>query len=388
MTTSSPSPSPSPSPSLSLPLSPSHTYGPSCRLRPISPSSHVPDEDDNNPPPPIQSQFFYSSPIPIDDPLSAASTIITTSSSTPAETKLPLRPFSAGDNLALERSWLGFGEKEGHNKSHKLAVKQGKKGERGEDVEKKFSGVVQRLFKSHKERHEAEGLGAPGLGGGAGGEVPQPAVVGPACCPELRVDASAELRREFCAVTRRRVEGLDEDRVVEGVMGMMLGDVRASGTGGLLGSSSPMVIPGKVSRPGTIAGSPAVLVGSAGIGSVGRSDGISGKPFVRVDLDAPGRGSNRSSGVQTPEDRGIAGRRARADSKGSGAGVKVTPPPPPAVEDAAEVMVGISRLHVVSLPVLQMKPIYWSPVNDVSTVLRATWFYRWVNRVGGEVSEV
>ncbi|KAK4226999.1 DDHD domain-containing protein [Podospora fimiseda] len=48
--------------------------------------------------------------------------------------------------------------------------------------------------------------------------------------------------------------------------------------------------------------------------------------------------------------------------------------PPPPVEDTAEVMVGISRLHVVSLPVLQMKPIYWSPVNDIATVMRATWF--------------
>ncbi|KAK0741668.1 DDHD domain-containing protein [Apiosordaria backusii] len=31
---------------------------------------------------------------------------------------------------------------------------------------------------------------------------------------------------------------------------------------------------------------------------------------------------------------------------------------------------------MVSLPVLQMKPIYWSPVNDIATVVRATWFYR------------
>jgi hypothetical protein len=32
---------------------------------------------------------------------------------------------------------------------------------------------------------------------------------------------------------------------------------------------------------------------------------------------------------------------------------------------------------MVSLPVLQMKPIYWSPVNDMSIVMRATWFYRY-----------
>ncbi|KAK8929909.1 putative phospholipase [Metarhizium anisopliae] len=41
-----------------------------------------------------------------------------------------------------------------------------------------------------------------------------------------------------------------------------------------------------------------------------------------------------------------------------------------------DVVVGISRLHKVSLPALLMKPIYWSPVNDVAVVMRATWFYR------------
>ena len=41
-----------------------------------------------------------------------------------------------------------------------------------------------------------------------------------------------------------------------------------------------------------------------------------------------------------------------------------------------EVPVGISRLHLVKLPVLQMEPIYWSPVHDICAVTRATWFYR------------
>jgi hypothetical protein len=42
----------------------------------------------------------------------------------------------------------------------------------------------------------------------------------------------------------------------------------------------------------------------------------------------------------------------------------------------AEVPVGISRLHLVKLPALQMQPIYWSPINDVATVTRGTWFYK------------
>jgi hypothetical protein len=43
--------------------------------------------------------------------------------------------------------------------------------------------------------------------------------------------------------------------------------------------------------------------------------------------------------------------------------------------DVVQVPVGVSRLHVVEFPDLDMKPIYWSPVNDISLVTRATWFY-------------
>ena len=45
-------------------------------------------------------------------------------------------------------------------------------------------------------------------------------------------------------------------------------------------------------------------------------------------------------------------------------------------KEAIDVPVGVSRLHMVSLPNLQMKPIYWSPINDMAVVTRATWFYR------------
>lgn len=42
----------------------------------------------------------------------------------------------------------------------------------------------------------------------------------------------------------------------------------------------------------------------------------------------------------------------------------------------AKVAVGISRLHHVAMPDLSLEPIYWRPVNDVSPVVRATWFYK------------
>jgi hypothetical protein len=42
----------------------------------------------------------------------------------------------------------------------------------------------------------------------------------------------------------------------------------------------------------------------------------------------------------------------------------------------AEITVGLLRLHLVKFPDLQMQPIYWSPVNDIAVVTRATWFYK------------
>lgn len=43
---------------------------------------------------------------------------------------------------------------------------------------------------------------------------------------------------------------------------------------------------------------------------------------------------------------------------------------------SAKVPVGVSRLHEVVMPDLQMDPIYWSPLNDVAPVVRGTWFYK------------
>lgn len=60
------------------------------------------------PPPPIAVRYFYSSPLAIDDPLSPLPPPLTSSTSTP---KRPSRPFSAFDNVALDKSWLDIRRK-------------------------------------------------------------------------------------------------------------------------------------------------------------------------------------------------------------------------------------------------------------------------------------
>lgn len=360
-----------------------HTFTPpACRLAPVTEPQPVKGLEGI---PPIRAQFFYSSPIPIDDPL-AASTIVGSGDS--KASKLPLRPFSAGDNITLERAWLGFAsDRDRRNHTHASRNRSPSPGLSRENAEK-LGAIVNLLAAKHREKHDREGAApAPALDAAASAE--NGGV--PVCCAELAIDASAELRKEFCAVTRRRQQSLDHDRVLEGVMAQLARlRTEAEGPGTALLSPLPLP-PGPSPSPVPVAGSlgsrlpPASTTDGGPTSGLASSlpvggfiparppvldDGISGKPFVRV--EAMPR-SNRSSGVATPDDKGPRAAlrgRARADSRASARA------PAERLEDSVEVPVGISRLHMVSLPVLQMKPIYWSPVNDISTVLRATWFYR------------
>ena len=209
------------------------------------------------------------------------------------------------------------------------------------------------------------------------------------CCAELETEVAAELRREFCAVARRRQQALSRDRVLEAVMAqlarlrMEADGARPGADAGLLGTSPVVQLVGSVesTRASTPFGDGAPLATSLPGGGFMTArppildDGISGKPFVRVE---PTTRSNRSSGVATPDERAVKTMlrgRARGDSRAS-ARARPTAAAAEKLEDSVELPVGISRLHMVSLPLLQMKPIYWSPVGDIATVLRATWFYR------------
>ncbi|KAK4151215.1 phospholipase DDHD1 [Chaetomidium leptoderma] len=379
-----------------------HTLDPSsCRLAPVPDPQPIKGLEGI---PRVRAQFFYASSIPIDDPLSAATTIVGSADAKSSSKLLPVRPFAPGDNAALERAWLGFAsDRHRRNHAHYYHAQHNRNRNRhrspspslSRENAEKLAAVVNALAAKHREKHDREGsagaaaaAAAVALGGGGGG-------LGgggvPVCCAELAIDASAELRREFCAVTRRRQPVLDHDRVLEGVMaqlarlrGVQQGSASDAALALALGTSPAMMqqLVGSVGSRTSIVSVDGAPLGSSlpGGGFIparppGLDDGISGKPFVRVE---PTSRSNRSSGVATPDDRAVKSvlrGRARGDSRASARG----PPPPPAaerLEDSVEVPVGISRLHMVSLPVLQMKPIYWSPVNDISTVLRATWFYR------------
>ncbi|KAL2265600.1 hypothetical protein VTJ83DRAFT_6700 [Remersonia thermophila] len=364
-----------------------HTLQPPCRLAPIPAPPPVKGLEDI---PPIRAHFFYSSHIPIDDPLAPATIV---ASSDARQAKLPLRPFSPADNAELERAWLSLSSDRARY-NHDYARRPNSPSPALErEVAEKVAAIVGLLAAKHKEKHDREGPPPPPAADGLSSG-PATASV-PVCCPELEIDASAELRKEFCALTRRKLPALDQDRVLEAVMSQLVRLRMESETAARTATPSEMAgsVPPALTRAaaqlaaslGSRAATPPLdgppLASSLPAGGPGLvrppplDDGISGKPFVRVE---PSSRSNRSSGIATPDDKDKPPRstlrgRPRGDSQASKRGRPVLQDK---LEDAVEVPVGISRLHMVSLPVLQMKPLYWSPVNDIATVLRATWFYR------------
>lgn len=380
--------------------------------------------------PPIEAQFFYSSLIPIDDPLSTTSV---TGGSDTKSGKTPLRPFSRGDNNTLEKAWLGLqsevdrSDHDNARKGHKQTASAAKA-----SAEKRAL-LVQTLARKHWEQHrtafEPQDLSVPVELGSAG-------LADHVCCSRLVVDISEELEKIFCALTREVDSSLKPDRVLQDTM-VVIDQWRQSDTqpnhepsanqpeepADTVAQANPDVsapsaspqkpkpkpeirsdtiyhkypigslrehegrprsssqATNRSSRAQTPVGSPAPAR------SFGVDDGISGKPFIRVGTDSepspqlsasiPRHGSpirlegprdQDSDHIEVLEAAGVEAVKKAEAAETERYG-----------KQSVEVAVGVSRLHMVSLPTLQMKPIYWSPVNDMAVVMRATWFYRLVD---------
>ncbi|KAJ0125526.1 DDHD domain-containing protein [Diaporthe amygdali] len=384
-----------------------HTYGPNCRLAPVTePSPQTPLLAGI---PPINAQFFYHSLVPIDDPLSTA-TVTSTADGRPA--KGVLRPFSHADNNALEAAWLSLADDD-HRNNHDASLNNQPPGPAlAAKNTRKLDAIVDHLIRTHKEKHSHDNRAAPL-------EPPLESLASTdmsVCCQELLIDASNSLREVFCEVSRERQPSLSQKHVVAKVMAVMEeGRPSPAVTTAMpipastqLTSSprtdtfvSPALSTSARGRASSLASNP-VASRSASIGSAAKraafgtppqlekpavrlrpapptvTDGISGKPFLRV--GDPDSGTTLEPGPLTEPRPGLPNDNAASEQPLHAAGDMLAPPDGKGVPDfephVAEVPVGLSRLHEVSLPVLQMKPIYWSPVNDIAIVSRATWFYR------------
>ncbi|KAF4120984.1 DDHD domain [Geosmithia morbida] len=384
-----------------------HTLGPECRLAPVS------RPRGENGMPPVEAQFFYQSAIPIDDPLS---TTTTTSSSDPRAAKVPLRPFGCGDNNALEKAWMSLQSQDARLNHMNVMNGRNKTPESAKIGEEKRHLLVQSLSIEHWLQHGSKLQPKP-LGTPADASLPSLENV---CCHALATDVSDELDKTFCALERQVRPSLQIENVVHDIM-EIIGHWRrpemesGSYNGDDGGSTSATSMSPAVPREPTSTRNPGntadmrdevAHINKFPAGSVGRQesrarsgsqpisgspnparrysgqDGITGKPFIRV---GDGAESPQPSTPTTPtsepphhqkrlqgEQETTASERPGTDTLKEVQAKKVEK----FGQDSTDVPVGVSRLHMVSLPVLQMKPIYWSPVNDVAVVTRATWFYK------------
>lgn len=368
--------------------------------------------------PSIDSQFFYSSLIPIDDPLSTGSIA---AGSDARSTKGQLRPFARGDNNALEKAWLSFisdDDRRNHDDARNGRSQAAISADRaipstGTD---KRGLLVQAIAQSHYDKHRA-GFQPQDL------SVPVsetlPTAPGTACCSALIVDVSEELQKSFCATKRRADPTLSLDRVVQDVTAAMNHMRQLANKPSVQQATADPIPPGSPRTSGgseathsratkdhvqELKGRPRSISSATNRSSKSQphagspnptrhlvpDDGISGKPFVRVGSPDTQQTQPPSAPASLPRHDAPVSEAHRDEDKDHVEALQDTETEASkqteAIKedrygrDSVEVAVGVSRLHMVSLPMLQMKPIYWSPINDVAVVMRATWFYRCVSR--------
>ncbi|KAH7409227.1 DDHD domain-containing protein [Cadophora sp. MPI-SDFR-AT-0126] len=313
-------------------MSPAHTYGPGCHL---APALAVSGSDGQGDIPPLKTHFFYASPLPLDDPLSAIP--IPTGDS--KSTKHPPRPFSARDNNALEEIWLGFSPS-GH--------------------------------KRHTGHHK---------GGKSASPDTTPAAGGPSCCDHFESGVGGDSVAERSAVTEApKLRAHNKQRIGERSSSQKDSESHLKSTQhrkfpdeGSHQFEGGKPIYGKKDLLDLQAGTTDAL--STSLPTKSEETGTTGLPFAQF--------SASKEPVLPPNeqlDEGLAGnsRNASRDKLDSAEveTVHINDCKSHKSKDQAEVPVGISRLHLVKMPALQMHPIYWSPVHDIAAVIRGTWFYK------------
>ncbi|KIW34397.1 uncharacterized protein PV07_01175 [Cladophialophora immunda] len=326
-----------------------HTLGPTCAFYEDEPDD---TSSDGLIPPRVKAQFFYVSSLPIDDPLSPLPPV-----SADKATDLPPQPFSVRDNAALEEAWLTFQKGDGGPQGQEGVSRRRNLGQEGI-----FSFSQLRDAPGTKEDSQATKSGSSrtkGVSRGRAKACPKSPSSGsevmlehahsgskgdtqPVDAEELRENAelqqqpskdSSKHKRRFSPFHRRHKEAKDSRDALP--RPAELAETGPPGTQPLLDPSSD----------------------------------ISGRPFARAPSGRnvssaltyePGENYSDESAAESRSRSRSSGRR-RKKEKGN---------------EKAYVPVGVSRLHLVEMPDLVMKPIYWSPINDTSNVIRATWFYK------------
>lgn len=349
--------------------------------------------------PPVVSQFFYSTLIPIDELLSTPGR---SGSSDHKSPKRQLRPFGRGDNNALEKAWTSLASddlRDDHNTARAIQRETASASNRREHRRQR---LVETLALKHFELHN----GFSNVQHGSR-DIGRPAAAGelPVCCQKLRSEASEALQQTFCAL----LQGTRPELAISAVMQDIVDSMRAFGNGNVNKYNTPIdrpetqndtllpsitAVKGLAEEQRKPRSNSEITTGSNQTGSPtdvhvparlpATNVGISGKPFIRVGNEYTSNSPHAATTSQV--DVNMVDPPSDCDSARVPQGVPDIKPTSASVPNGSEesvldVVVGVSRLHKVSLPTLLMKPIYWSPINDVAVVMRATWFYRYVSHI-------
>lgn len=276
-------------------------------------------------PPPVKAQFFYTSTLAIDDPLSPVPAPV----SGAASSKLPPRPFSEYDNTRLDEAWHEL-----RKKMLKYQEDHGEKRGSRSGVAGTSTAITYDKGKSTSRRRD--------------GSVVQP----PEGASWNSNTSARRPARELVSVNTRSDRSHRNSLV-------------SSGSGGHdTDEETPRV-------------------GSVGIDSILEAENelpsTTGTPFIRAPVrkdvpSAPPRKRDGSSSRPNPQPSDsykwdeLASHEEAMKKEREAAKVSKGP--------STKVPTGVSRLHQVSMPDLNLEPIYWAPVNDIAPVTRGTWFYK------------
>jgi len=265
--------------------------------------------------PPINIRFFYSSPLIIDDPLSPLPPPTT---STTTAVYLAPRPFSQYDNTELERAWNDLHQKTLLHNGERDLEKAAAARAIVEKSEPRSSSQYLREARTWP-REPSQSRSRQGSGSG--------------------VPTNSPVNRELTSghVARRSIDGHHD-----------------TGTGRLRAASRT-----------SLSSTPPLpeLAGGDGTNVDTSSEGLTGMPFARAPTRTDVFSSSKRSSLNLDKELEI-----------GTAGVKDDIIPVVPMISKVKVPVGVSRLHHVVMPDLQMEPIYWLPVHDIASVVRGTWF--------------
>ncbi|EXJ84363.1 hypothetical protein A1O3_05030 [Capronia epimyces CBS 606.96] len=322
-----------------------HSLGPTCAYYE---EDHEDSHTDGSHPPNVKAQFFYVSSQPIDDPLSPLPPV-----SADKTTRLRPQPFSARDNAALEEAWQAFQPPQGGP-------------ERDSDAKTRWNfarGVFS--FPAFRGTGGSPGIKSPATQSGRSENIVGPdtkqGLEHPTTEAEVMLEPDSGAEADSKPVDAQELDQARDAEDLPAKHRRHFSPFRHRQKGGEEVCNDP---PKSMDSDDTRQPPPQP--------NVGFNSDISGRPFAR---QPSGRNLSSTSKYQgafaLPEELDHDSGEERSRSRSVGRHHREE-----GVQEKVFVPVGVSRLHLVEMPDLIMKPIYWSPINDTSDVIRATWFYK------------